>query len=74
MEKPIKYYGEKTIKFPKLLAEMAKRGDTQETLAKLLELTQPCISRRLTGETSWSMEDIEKICEHYKKDYKKLFK
>lgn len=53
---------------------MAKRGDTQETLAKLLELTQPCISRRLTGETSWSMDDIEKICKHYKKDYKNLFK
>ena len=74
MEKPIKYYGGKEIKFPKLLAEMAKKGDTQETLAKLLKLTQPCISRRLKGETTWSIGDIETICEYYNKDYYELFK
>lgn len=65
---------EKPIKYPNLVAEMARKGDTQLVLAKLLNLTQASISRKLKGETAWSLEEVEKICEYYNKNYYELFK
>lgn len=64
----------KKVLYPNLVGEMAKRGDTQEVLAKLLNLPRGSISRRLSGETEWSISEIDKICEYYKKDYYELFK
>lgn len=64
----------KEIKFPNLLAEMARRGDNQGTLARLLKNTQAGISRRLSGKTDWQVWEIEKLCEYYGKDYYYLFK
>jgi predicted transcriptional regulator len=65
---------EKPVKFPNLVAEMARKGDTQEVLAKLLNLTQASISRKLKGETGWSLKEVEIICDYYKKNYYELFK
>lgn len=62
------------IKYPNLLAEMARRGDKQKDLAKLIGVATPGISRRLSGQTEWSIGEIEIICEHYGKDYYQLFK
>ena len=64
----------KKIKYPELVGEMAKRGETQKTLATLLELPCASISRRLSGEIEWSISEIDKICKHYNKDYYELFK
>lgn len=64
----------KKVKYPGLVGEMAKRGDTQKTLSKLLDIPLASISRRLSGEIEWSISEIDKICEHYKKDYYELFK
>lgn len=64
----------KEVKYPGLLAEMAKHGDKQKTLAKLLGISEPSIGRRLSGKKEWSIGEIEKICEHYDKDYYELFK
>jgi len=64
----------KKILYPELVGEMARRGDTQESLGKLLNLPHSSISRRLTGDTEWSISEIDKICEHYGKDYYELFK
>ena len=64
----------KIIKFPGLVGEMARRGDTQETLAKVLEIPSSSISRRLSGEIEWSISEIDKICGFYGKDYYELFK
>lgn len=64
----------KKVKFPGLVGEMAKRGETQEILAKLLELPISSISRRFSGETEWSISEVDKICEYYGKDYHELFK
>lgn len=64
----------KKVKYPELAGEMAKHGDTQTTLAKLLNLPNPSICRRLSGETEWSISEIEKICKYYKKNYYELFK
>lgn len=64
----------KKVLYPNLVGEMAKCGDTQEVLAKLLNLPRGSISRRLSGETEWSISEIDKICNHYGKDYYELFK
>lgn len=64
----------KNIKYPGLLAEMAKRGEDQGTLAKLLISTRATISRKLAGKNQWSIDEIDKICEYYGKDYYQLFK
>lgn len=64
----------KKLKYPELVGEMAKHGDTQKTLAKLLDITYSSVSRRLSGRTEWSISEIEKLCEYYGKDYYELFK
>lgn len=64
----------KKSKYPELAAEMARRGDTQKTLSELLEIHRTAIGKRLSGETEWSISEIDKICEHYGKDYYELFK
>lgn len=64
----------KKKKYPNLAAEMAKHGDTQAKIGKLLGITHPAISRRLSGEVDWSISEIEKICELYGKDFYELFK
>ena len=64
----------KKPKYPDLAGEMRKHGDTQQTLAKLLDLPIASISKRLSGETEWSIGEVEKICDYYKKNYYELFK
>lgn len=64
----------KKVVYPELAAEMARRGDYQKTLAKLLGLTEASVTGRLSGKTQWTIEEIEKICKYYGKDYYELFK
>lgn len=64
----------KKSKYPELKAEMARRGETQASIGKLLGLAHPSISRRLSGEKDWSIGEIEKLCEYFGKDYYELFK
>lgn len=64
----------KKLKYPELIAEMAKNGDTQKSLAKLLGITYSSVCRRLSGKSEWTIGDIEKICEYYNKNYYELFK
>lgn len=65
---------DKAIKYPNLLAEMAKNKDTQKTLAQIINLSQGSISRKLAGEVEWKLEEVNLICEYYKKTYEELFK
>ena len=62
------------ILYPGLVAEMARRGESQNTLAELLGTTYSAIHRRMTGETDWTISEIDKVCEYYKKDFYELFK
>lgn len=64
----------KVIKYPNLVGEMAKHGDTQISLGKLLNITNGSVSKKLSGEREWTISEIDTICEHYKKDYYELFK
>ncbi len=64
----------KYVKYPELMGEMAKHGDTQRALAKILGITYSSVWRRLTGQKEWTISEVDKICEHYGKDYYELFK
>lgn len=64
----------KVVKYPNLVAEMARNGENQKTIADLLNLTQATISRKLAGLVDWSIGEVEVVCEHYGKDYYQLFK
>jgi predicted transcriptional regulator len=63
----------KEIKFPKLLAVMASRGDSQGDLAKVLGLSQPVVSMRFSGRIDWSISEVDKVCKHYNLSYYDLF-
>jgi len=60
--------------FPGLVGEMAKNGDTQETLGKVIGLCRASILNKLSGRNEWTYSEIEAICNYYKKDYNELFK
>lgn len=62
------------VMFPNLVAEMARRGEKQKDIAKLLGLPVASICMRLKGETKWGIGEIDILCEHFGKDYYQLFK
>ena len=62
------------VKFPELVAEMARSGENQASLSKLLGLPISAISRRLSGKVEFTKTEIDIICEHYSKTYEQLFK
>lgn len=64
----------KSVKFPGLVSEMAKRGETQEDIGKVLNLSRVSVSKKLTGKVDWTIGEIEDLCEYYGKDYYELFK
>lgn len=64
----------KKIKYPELVAEMAKNGHTQSTIGNLLGITYASVSRRISGDIEWSISEIDKLCNFYNKDYYQLFK
>ena len=64
----------KKIKYPGLVAEMARRGITQKDIGKIIGVPHGCISRRMNGEIEWSISEIETLCDYFQKDYYELFK
>lgn len=64
----------KKIVYLELIAEMAKRGETRRSVAKLLGISNATVSRKLSNETEWTISEIEKLCEYFDKDYYTLFK
>lgn len=38
-----------------------KSGTTQKTLAAALGITQPTLSRKLTGIRTWSLDDLDRL-------------
>lgn len=45
-------------------AELARANRTQQTLAAHLHLSQPAVSRRLSGEVSFSIDELVSIAEY----------
>ena len=64
----------KNIKYLELFIEMKKHNETQKMVAEVLGITQQSISRKLYGTTDWTISEVDKLCEHYNKDYYELFK
>ena len=64
----------KKILYTELVGEMAKHGDTEQSIADLLGMTYSSVSRRLAGRTQWNIDEIDKLCEYYDKNYYELFK
>lgn len=64
----------KIIKYPKLVKEMAIKGENQTILGKVLGITQATISRKLSGKLEFSISEVEKVCDHFNKGYYELFK
>lgn len=63
----------KTVRYPNLVAEMARHGDNYATLSELLKMSIPAVSRRINGLVEWSKSEIDCLCGHYGKDYNYLF-
>lgn len=64
----------KVYKYRYITAEMVRQGESQSTLAELLNMTEMTLRQKLDGITDWKISEIEKICKHYKKDYYELFR
>ena len=64
----------KEIKYPNLILEIKRRGETQDDLSKLLGITRTTFNFKLQGKSEWTISEIEKICEHYDMNYYELFK
>ena len=62
------------VKYPNLVAEMARRGERQKVIAELLGVAVPTVCRKLSGQIGFSISEIEILCEHFGKDYYELFK
>lgn len=65
---------QKTVKYPNLLAEMARRGENYTTLAELLGISVSAVARRLNGLVEWSKSEIDTLCDHYEMEYDYLFR
>lgn len=63
----------KAPKYIGLAAEMARNGHKTRDLAIVLEISESATSRRLRGETPFTITEINKILSFYDKDYNRLF-
>lgn len=59
--------------YPGIMAELARQGITLTKLTKLLEVSMPTVQRKLSGQTPWTIEDVEKLCKILNKNYYELF-
>lgn len=64
----------KEVKYPGIVAEMARYGDTNEDLGQKIGISREAVRLKINGKNQWTIEEIEKICNLYKKDYYQLFK
>lgn len=61
--------------FPEIVNQMNKHNERLKDIADLLDLTDiSTISKKLSGDISWTFSDVEILCKHYNMDFWKLFK
>jgi len=53
---------------------MMKNGDTQETLAGVLNVSTTTLNSKITGKTEWRKNEIDVLLTRYKVAYEELFK
>lgn len=59
--------------YPNLEAELSKIGWSYKKLGDFLGISSMAISRRMRRETDFSLAEIMKICEFFKKDVGYIF-
>ena len=64
----------KKLMYLEIAAEMVRHGETQQSLAELLEISDASVRNKLYGKTEWTISEIDKLCQHYNKNYYELFK
>lgn len=60
--------------FPEITTQMAKRNEKQHDIAKLLQLDNSQISRKLNGYIDFSIDEAKLLCKHYNMKFEKLFR
>lgn len=61
-------------KYPEIISELRKNAESQQHLANYLEIDITTLRKKLSGKTQWNIGEIDKLCEHFVKDYYELFK
>jgi transcriptional regulator with XRE-family HTH domain len=64
---PIRYLPQRRfaeVTFPSLRAELARRGMTQNDMARILGCSQGHISARMAGRAPWRVSDLAKIARY----------
>ena len=61
-------------KYPEIVSELRKNAESQQHLADFLEVDVTTLRAKLSGKRQWNISEIEKLCEHFSKDYYELFK
>lgn len=59
--------------FPNLIAEMAKKSESLQSLATELGLSYQSLSKRLQGVKSFELPEITLLMKHYNKSFEYLF-
>lgn len=63
----------KTVLYPNLEAEIARKGESYTTLGKILGLSPSAVSKRMDGQTRWNADEIAKVCKHFDMTFEELF-
>ena len=56
-----------------LRAEIARNGDTLNTLSQVLGVSTGSVSKRLNNDVEWTISEIKLLCERYNKSFEELF-
>ena len=60
--------------YKEITSQMIKKNETQQDLAKLLQVDSSQISRKISGHIDWSTDEIRTLCKHYNMKFEKLFR
>lgn len=63
----------KKVPYPELTAEIAKSGELQSDIAKLLSIGTSTVCRKINGQTDWTLSEAKILCDHYGKSFEDLF-
>lgn len=61
-------------KYPEIVSELRKNAESQQQLANYLGINISTLQCKLSGKSQWNIGEIDKLCEHFGKDYYELFK
>ncbi len=60
--------------YPAIVIEMAKREERIADVGRIADLTEQSMSSRLQGRSQFRINEIERLCKHYKMNFEELFK